>query len=262
MKSRLVCLIAAAVLSTAGDPAMASQEPFSHELWTRVLQRFVDDAGLVDYIALAADREDFDTYVQSVEAVSPRSHPQLFASRAEALAYYLNAYNALVFKGVLERGPEKKSVWRGLVSGYSFFVGMKVTVGGEKTSLKALEDDVVRDEFEDPRIHAALNCASISCPRLPRHAFGAATLEAELDAAVREFVNDPRHVQVEAGSAKVQLSKIFDWFSSDFLAEEKRLGRASSNLIDYVNRYRSPDAQIPNGYSIGFLPYDKGINQQ
>ncbi len=262
MKSRSTCLLTAVLLGTMGSSAMAESEPFLHDTWTRVLQRFVDDQGQVDYVALAADRSEFDVYVRSVEAVSPRSHPQRFPAREDALAFYLNAYNALVFQGVLERGPEKKSVWRGLVSGYSFFVGMKVTVGGEKMSLKALEDDIVRGEFDDPRIHAALNCASIGCPRLPRHAFQPATLEAELDAAMTEFVNDPRHIQIDAASGKVRLSKIFDWFSSDFLDEEKRLGRASSNLVDYVNRYRPSAGQIPSDYTVGFLPYDKGINQQ
>ncbi|MEM7581898.1 MAG: DUF547 domain-containing protein [Acidobacteriota bacterium] len=241
---------------------MAEPEPFSHAVWTEVLQRFVDDEGLVDYAGLAADRGDFDQYVGAVEAVSPKSHPERFSGRDEALAYYINAYNALVFQGVLERGPETKSVWRGLISGYAFFVSMKVTVGGEKISLKALEDDIVRAEFQDPRIHAALNCASIGCPRLPQEAFDPATLDAQLDATMQEFVSDPRHVAVEAKSRRVRLSKIFDWFTDDFLDEEKRQGRPKANLIDYVNRYRSPDSQIPRDYSIRFLPYDKGINQQ
>lgn len=246
-----------AMTATAEEP-----EPLSHAAWTEVLQRFVDDRGLVDYVGLAADRETFDRYVRSVETISPRSHPELFPTREAALAYYVNAYNALVFKGVLARGPEDRSVWRGLVSGFTFFVAMRVEVGGEKTSLKALEDNVIRGEFEDPRIHAALNCASIGCPRLPREAFDPEKLDAQLDQAMTEFVSDSRHVRIEAESKTVFLSKIFDWFSDDFLSEEKWRGASDPNVLDYVNRYREPGAQIPRSYKITFPDYDKAINKQ
>lgn len=246
----------------AAVAAPASAEGFSHADWTAVLARFVDARGYVDYEGLARDRAVFDRYVASVETHSPVSHPALFPSRGEQLAYYLNAYNALVFKGVLARGPEKESVWSGLISGQKFFVGMKVKVGGEAMSLKKLEDDVVRAGFMDPRVHAALNCASVGCPRLPQKAFEAATLDAELDAAMREFVAEERNCRLDPAKKTVQLSKIFDWFSDDFLDYEKRQGNAKPNVIDYVNRYRAAEAQIPRDYRIDFPEYDKRINKQ
>lgn len=131
-----------------------------------------------------------DSWLARLARQGPKSEPSLFPERNDRLAYYVNAYNALVFQGVLSRGPEKESVWKGgLFSGYSFFVSMKVRLDGETWSLKALEDDLIRKGFADPRIHAALNCASIGCPRLPREAFVPEKLEAQLDAAMREFVN-------------------------------------------------------------------------
>ena len=117
--------------------APASSIPFS---WEAVLQEFVDARGFVDYEGLAARRAGFDGYVATVEATGPRSDPDLFPSRNDKLSYYLNAYNALVFKGVLARGPEEESVWRGAISGYNFFAKMKITVGGEEMGLKKLED--------------------------------------------------------------------------------------------------------------------------
>ncbi len=195
----------------------ATAEPF-HARWTAVLSRFVDDRGQVDYAALAKDRGDLDAYLARLASEGPRSTPAAFPGRNERLAYYLNAYNALVFDGVLKRGPERESVWKGgLISGYSFFVRMKHRLDGVEVSLKALEDDTIRKEFADPRIHAALNCASRGCPRLPREAFSPSTLDAALDAAMTEFVSEERNVRIDPVSRTVFLSKIFDWFEKDFL---------------------------------------------
>lgn len=243
-------------------PPAAAGEPFSHQDWTAVLEQFVDDRGLVDYDGLAADRASLDRYVQALESVSPTSHPERFPTREDRLAYYLNAYNARVFHGVLARGPEKVSVWSGLISGLSFFVRMKIILGGESMSLKHLEDDLIREPFQDPRVHAALNCASISCPPLPRRAFDPQQLDAQLDAAMRGFVADPRNCSIDADRRTVHLSKIFDWFAGDFLGYERARGNARPTIIDYVNRYREPDAQIPAGVKVKYFDYDKGINRQ
>lgn len=248
--------------SATGAEGENATMTFSHQLWTETLQSFVDDQGLVDYEALARDRAGFDRYVSQIETQGPVSDPERFPRREDRLAYYLNAYNALVFQGVLSRGPESVSVWRGLISGLNFFVRMKITVGGRVMSLKKLEDDLIRKGFQDPRVHAALNCASISCPRLPREAFEPDRLDDQLDAAMQEFVNDPRHVRVELASRTVFLSKIFDWYAGDFLDDEKARGRDRPTLLDYVNRYRDGDAQISRELSVKFLDYDKGINKQ
>jgi hypothetical protein len=247
------------VLRLDGATATAS---FSHDDWTSVVERYVDETGLVDYEGLAGDRAALDRYLDEVHRISPRSNPERFPTRNDALAYYLNAYNALVFEGVLSRGPESKSVWRGFISGHAFFVRMKITIGGEKTSLKKLEDKTIRKDFADPRIHAALNCASIGCPRLPRKAFDHRRLDEQLDAAMREFVADERHVRFDANARTVHLSKIFDWFKDDFLDHERANGHEKPRLIDYVNRYRAPGAAIPPDSRVRFLKYDKQINRQ
>lgn len=260
---RPLAMIAFAALTAL--PALAA-EPFPHAEWTQVLQKFVDQRGYVDYRALAKDRALLDRYLARVERTGPQNQPALFPDRDHQLAYYINAYNALVFKGVLARGPEKESVWTGGLlpgqTGYAFFVGMDVMVGGEETNLKALEDDVIRAGFQDPRIHAALNCASRGCPRLPRQAFEGATLDQQLDAAMREFVAEARNVSVDESAKTVTLSKIFDWFAADFIAHEKRNGNPGGTVVDYVNRYRPAGARLPRGYAVRFFDYDKRINQQ
>ena len=260
---RILSLAAGLALAMGpGARAAAGSETFSHADWTAVLERFVDERGLVDYRGLARDRAVFDRYVATVERASPKSDPRLFRTRDDALAYYLNAYNALVFKGVLARGPEDETVWTPFGTGYSFFSAMEVRVGGERTNLKRLEDEVVRAEFQDPRVHAALNCASMSCPRLPRKAFEGRTVDSELDAAMREFVGESRHCAVNSGKKTVMLSKIFKWFAEDFLAFERRQGNADSSILDYVNRYRAAGLKIPRDDAVSYLEYDKRINKQ
>jgi hypothetical protein len=253
------------LVALLASPALAA-EPFSHAEWTQVLQRFVDARGNVDYSGLAKDRALLDRYLVRVRKVGPQNRPELFPDRDHQLAYYINAYNAQVFAGVLARGPEKKTVWTGGLlpgeTGYAFFVGMDIEVGGVETNLKKLEDDVIRAGFEDPRIHAALNCASRGCPRLPRQAFTGEALQAELDAAMREFVAEPRNVTIDAAQRTVTLSKIFDWFADDFLAHEKRQGNPGGSVVDYVNRYRAAGAKVPEGFAVRFADYDKRLNAQ
>lgn len=257
-------MVVAALLGFVSVPAGgAESDLFSHDLWTRVLERYVDDRGMVDYVGLQADRAELDRYVENLGRISPENQPERFPTREHRLAYWINAYNALVFEGVLARGPEDESVWSGMVSGLTFFGLQKFTVGGRVMNLKSLEDDYIRKPFEDPRMHAALNCASIGCPRLPRRAFDAATLDADLDAAMAEFVADERNVSVDRDRKTVSLSKIFDWFEEDFVRYETEVkNNWDGTVLHYINRFREPDAAVPLDYRIRIRPYDKRINKQ
>lgn len=252
-------ILAAALVAAA--PAGAA-EPFSHDAWERVLEEHVDARGFVDYRALANDRADLDRYIARLRAASPESSPDLFPTRDHELAYYINAYNAWVFWGVLDRGPDIDSVWGLFGTGLSFFSGMDIELGGRETDLKELEDDVIRADYRDPRIHAALNCASVSCPRLPREAFTGPELDAQLDAAMHEFVTDPKHLEVDRGAKTVRLSKIFEWYAGDFLAHVREKGVRDPSVIDYVNLYRGDAGEIPRTYQIEYMEYDKGLNAQ
>ena len=258
----LLLAILASGTTVAGAGIANPDREFDHSDWATVLERFVDDEGYVDYSTLAADREALDRYIRSIETTSPDSDPERFADADAELAYWINAYNAQVFLGVLDWGPDIDSVWSGLISGRNFFVKRKITVGGERMNLKSLEDDIVRARYQDPRIHAALNCASIGCPRLPREPFLGATLDEQLDAAMKEFTRAEKHVRIDAAERIARLSKIFDWFEDDFIGFLKREGVEDPTLLDYVNRYRTEDGEIPDGFDIRFLDYDKGLNRQ
>lgn len=261
---RAIAVVAAAsALGALVSRPAAAASKFSYEDWSKVLGKYVNEKGYVNYEALAKDRAELDRFIASIEKTGPQSSPESFPTKNDKLAYYLNAYNAQVFKGVLARGPEKESVWKGgLVSGYSFFVGMDIVVDGKKTSLKSLEDNMVREGFKDPRVHAALNCASKGCPRLPQVAFDPEKLDQQLDAGMTEFVGEKRNCTVDDAAKTVTYSKILDWFEKDFLGYEKANGNASPNQTDYVNRYRGTNPKVPRDYKIKFFEYDKSVNKQ
>jgi hypothetical protein len=250
----------ALALALVSGPAFGAG--FSYDDWSKVLGKYVNEKGYVNYDGLAKDRAELDRFLAAIEKQSPRSSPDLFPTKADKEAYWINAYNASVFKKVLGRGPEQKSVWGGGLLGIAFFTEKDVLVGGETTSLKKLEDEDVREQFADPRVHAALNCASKGCPRLPQTAFLPEKLDQQLDQGMTEFVGEARNVTVDDAAKTVMLSKIFDWFSKDFKNYEKTHGNPDGNQVDYVNRYRGSNPKVPKDYKVKFFEYDKSINKQ
>jgi hypothetical protein len=255
----LICLI---VFVAPIDQAYAGNTGYDTVSWSRVLEKFVDERGYVNYQGLSENRNDLDHYLDMISKSGPQSNPELFPTVQHQLAYFLNAYNALVFQGVLSRGPEQSSVWSGFISGLNFFVRMKVQLDGETTNLRNLENDIIRDRFKDPRIHSALNCASISCPRLIREPYLPETLDSQLDSAMKEFVSNSSNVFVNLSNKTVFVSEIFDWFEEDFTDYEKSQGNPDPNLLDYINRYRSSTDRIDREFSVRYIEYDKGINNQ
>jgi hypothetical protein len=216
------------------------------------MSRFVDEQGRIDFDALAANRGGLDELVAWVERVSPATMPELFPRRADVLAYHLNAYNALAMRAVIDAGVDDG--FAGFFKRQRFFRLRKVTVGGRSMSLASYENDVIRP-LGEPRVHFALNCMARSCPRLPQAPFRADELEAQLEAAAREFLNDARNVRSDAAAREVWLSSIFDFYTEDFAADGKR-----ESLLDYVNRYR--DEPVDRAFAVRFIPYDWSLNRQ
>jgi len=214
--------------------------------WERVLDRFVDDRGRVAFRELATDRAELDAFVSFVAEVAPWSHPELFPAEADRLAFHINAYNALSMSGILGAGiPEDLD---GAFRRLAFFKRTKYRIGGREMSLHAYENEVIR-AFGDPRIHFAINCMSVGCPRLRRQSYRAERLDDQLEAAAREFFNNELHLRANSGRRRVELSSILKWFKEDFIE-----GSNTRSTIVYVNRYRSQP--IPADYSIKYISYD------
>jgi len=141
---------------------------FDHHLFTNVLRQFVGEQGRVDYAQLKANPNTLNAYLAQLAEVSPESQPELFPTRADQLAYWINAYNAFVLKGVLDKYPIT-TVWQADVG--LFFKRRRFVAGGKRYSLDDIEHRILRARFGESRIHFAINCASASCPVLPAAAF-------------------------------------------------------------------------------------------
>jgi hypothetical protein len=239
--------VRAPLVEPTAQAAFAVAPPY--DAWARVLEKFVNADGQIDFAGLAKDRADLNKFVAYVYAVSPRNAPQQFPTPAHVLAYHINAYNALSMYKVIDVGiPETNAGIRKVF----FFAFGKVQVGGEPISLYDYENKIIR-VIGDARIHMALNCMSVSCPRLPRDVFLAATLDSQLDRETKKFFAEARNMTVDDATKTVKLSEILKFFTDDFLINDK-------NLIAFVNRYR--DKKVPEDYAVTFFEYDWTINRQ
>ncbi|MGA8278482.1 MAG: DUF547 domain-containing protein [Rhodanobacteraceae bacterium] len=220
-------------------------------LWGDVLKHYVNADGYVDFKGLEADHAELDRYVAWVGEVGPQNHPDLFPTRDDKLAYYLNSYNAIAMWKVLKAGVPHAL---GFFDRQFFFRHDTITVGGQDYTFTSYEADVIR-KLGDPRVHFALNCMSESCPRLPREPFVADGLDQRLDQLAQKFFAEPRNVRLDAADKTVHFSEILKFYTDDFLAK-------APSLIAYANRYRAADAQIPADYAVEFIDYDWTIIRQ
>jgi hypothetical protein len=238
----------AGVMKADEAAVKAAPKPFPTDAWDALLKKVVDAEGRVDYAKI--DKAALDALFAALAASSPKSNPDLYKSKSDKLAYWINGYNVAVWKNVLSRLPKLKSVDDEKVS---FFGLTKFSFGGLELSLHALENDVVRKEFGDARVHMALNCASGGCPKLPNYAFTGAKLEQQLSNEARRFCNEKRNVDYDPAQKTVKLSKIFDWYKDDF-------GKAPDKVITWINNYRAADAKIPTDAKISYVDYDWHLN--
>ena len=231
-------------------PASMAKDPPSHQAWTVLLQKYVDEKGMVDYKAFLKDREQLKNYLQLLEENPPSEQ----WSEAEKLAYWINAYNAYTIDLVLEHYPLKSIKDIGSIIQIPFVNSpwdiKFIEIGGKQYDLNNIEHNIIREEFEEPRIHFALVCAAVSCPKLRREAYTAKELEAQLEEQTKAFLAKPERNKI--GSKGVKISKLFDWYQGDFTKE--------GSLIDFLNQYAP--VQIKEGAEIDYMEYDWRLNEQ
>lgn len=230
----------------------------------RLLGRFVDSRGWVDYAGIKAEPSELRRQLALLREISPESHPGMFPDREDRLAYWINAYNALVIAGVVNAYPATSV--KNIHPQPGFFKVFHV-VGGKSLSLDDIEHNIVRKRFGDPRIHAALNCAAASCPRLRPEIYRPARLDSQLDAAVRDFIRDPEHVSIDRDNRTLVLSKILDWFEGDFTGWYKRAfkvndARMTDYLILHLGEKDRVYLQSRPQIAIRYLPYDWTLNDR
>lgn len=223
-------------------------------LYQGVLADHVKSNGRVDYAALKRDGR-LSRFTKQLAEVSPDSHPALFPDRGARLAYWINAYNALVLESFAREYPEKRTRLKGLLGKAHFFYRMKHTIGGQNRSLDHIETESIRKAFGDPRIHFAIVCASESCPWLSSGAYTAGNVERKLDEETRRNFEQDRNFRLDEGKREIWLPRIFDWFKEDF-------GSGPKDALAFVARYRPAErARLESGsWKIRYFDYDWSPN--
>ncbi|MCB0643451.1 MAG: DUF547 domain-containing protein [Phaeodactylibacter sp.] len=209
-----------------------------HSIWDGLLQQYVSSSGKVNYKGLKNQKSTLDSYLNELKNYPPAGD----WSRAEQMAYWINAYNAFTVKLILDNYP---------VASITNLHGGKpwdhkwIELGDKTYTLNNIENDILRPKYKDARIHFAVNCAAKSCPPLHNRAFTAANLESTLNSQAKAFINNSTYNSITSKS--IEVSKIFDWYAGDF-----------GNLISYLNQYSS--TQINAGSKIQFKEYDWALN--
>lgn len=226
-----------------------------------VLGRYVNEAGYVDYQAWSQDISDttlINALVEAFAGFDPDNHDDFFASQDAALAHYINAYNIFAIHEVLQRYPVDTIRPTTLfIPERSFFTGKRYQLWNDMVSLDELENEIIRADFAEPRIHFAINCASFSCPKLRPEAYVPERLDAQLDEQARQFVNDPERNQFDPNTNTARVSKIFDWFAEDF--------EDVGGVADYLVQFAAGDALAvlsSEDVRIEYMPYDWKLNSQ
>ncbi len=259
MRRKIQTVVLNTLLIFSSAAGFARSSDFEHDAWERVLTQSVNERGEVDYASLKRSPADLETYAAALAKDSPDSSPGLFPNRDAELAYWINAYNASVVKGVIDHYPTRSV--RDIKRAYGFFLRLHYRLGERSFTLRALET-MIRRRYQDPRVHFALNCASRGCPRLPQQVFNGLTLDRVLDEKVREFIADPEKVRIIGN--KVEVSSIFKWYEKDFVqAVRAKRHQPSAGFLDYITLYAKPElAASFSGKKIGFLDYDWKLNDQ
>jgi hypothetical protein len=247
--------ITAALFFAVPLPGANAPAPPDVAAFDRILKSYVLDNGTVKYAELKAGLDPLARFVQQIGAVSPDSHPALFLSRAHKLAYWLNTYNALVLWAMAREYPEKKDRLSSLIGRYRFFMRTKFKVGGRDLSLNEIETNSIRKQFQEPRIHFAIVCASRGCPWLSREAFTGERLEEQLEARARLFLNQERNIRVNRAQREVTLSQIFEWYKQDF-------GDSTERVLAFIAKYRPGDGSElrQERWKLRYIDYDWRIN--
>lgn len=249
MKQLLILLFTCSLLTACSNAQQGNSIAPTHEKWSALLQKYVNNKGVVNYKGFKADAAKLDAYL----AILSKQKPGKNWSRNETLAFWINAYNAFTVKLILDNYPVKSI--KDLNPGVSVIFVNTVwdkkffAIGGDKMSLNNIEHGILR-KMKEPRMHFTIVCASVSCPKLLNTAYKAATLDNQLNQAAKDFLADPSKNQVSKTAPK--LSKIFDWFSGDFSIN-------GQSKIEFINQFTP--TKIDNAARISYLDYNWNLNE-
>jgi hypothetical protein len=231
------------------NKVLSDSKPISHNIWNSILKNYVDDKGGVNYQEIQKDSLRLNQYLKIVSSNHPNDKNW---SKNEQLAYWINAYNAFTVRLIIRSYPAESirdiagsipfinSAWD-----YEF-----ITIENQSYDLNDIEHGIIRTYYSEPRIHFALVCAAISCPKLRNEAYQAEGLQDQLQEQAVDFINDKSKNTINNEFAEV--SKIFMWYNSDFTEDME--------LWEYLNKYSI--IKLKANSEIDYADYEWLLNEQ
>ena len=262
MDARLTRVSALLVLALWLGDGAAQGFDHEHKAWNALLKKHVvlldgGKASQVRYGGFQQDRAALKSYLQSLSNVTQQEFDAW--ARAQRMAFLINAYNAFTIEKILTRYPDIRSVWDfGKIFGNPFRDRF-FTLLGQKASLDQIEHETLRKPgaYDEPRVHYAVNCASVGCPMLREEAYVAGRLDAQLEEQAMRFLSDRSRNRYDAASGALEVSRIFDWFKEDWPSREQYFARYAAILADDPGHQKL----IASGkVRIRFLEYDWALN--
>ena len=245
-------LLSAAGVSSQGQPTKEvtgnltsttanSAVNIDHSQWTTLLKKHVDSEGMVDYKGFQKDEKMLDAYLDMLATKDPNND----WSVQELLAFYINLYNAQTVKLIVENYPTKS-----IKDLDSPWTKGRARVDGRELSLGGIETGILR-KMNEPRIHFAINCASISCPKLLDEAYTASKINEQLEKVTVDFINGDKN---DISANEAELSSIFKFYPDDWKVDGK------VNITKYINQYST--TKLNPSADLTYKEYDWGLNEQ
>jgi hypothetical protein len=223
----------------------------------------------VDYAALRRDRAGLDAVVEQL--AEPEAGLVRQWSRAEQLAFWINAYNLFTLRAIVDHYPIRSAMFtlqprNSIRQIDGVWTTLRWKAAGRTVTLDDIEHKILRPDFKEPRVHFAINCASVGCPPLAAEPYRASTLDAQLDASARRYLAGARGLRIEGATLRV--TKILEWYGDDFVARfapdatgaADRVERAIRGVVERFGPPAAADLARKPSTRIRFLDYDWSLN--
>lgn len=250
--------LATDVLLGSPTPNTVPADEIDHSIWNELLSTYVDGRGMVDYTSWKTSTKNVQLLDQYINHLSSATFASTTADDVK-LAYWINAYNAVTIKGILREYPTSSiRNHTARFYGYNIWKNLKLHVDGGKYSLDDIEHKVLR-KMGEPRIHFAIVCASIGCPRLLNEAYTSDRIDEQLAMNARDFFSDHDKLRYDVKKRTVSVSPILKWFGEDFGSDQSARLRT---IAPYLPNQQVRNLAESGNVRISYLDYDWDLNDQ
>jgi hypothetical protein len=262
-----VITIAVGLILSGCNNAKAEIFDPNHAIYNGLLKDFVKD-GLINYAGLKQNPGRLNQYLENLSRISKDEFTSW--NENEQLAYLINLYNAATLKLIIDHYPVDS------IKDIGWFLKGPwdqkfVELFGDTITLKTLEHEIIRKDYDEPRIHMALVCAAMGCPTLRKEPYVGEKLEAQLDEDAKKFLNNKKGLQIDRREKTVSLTSIFKWFGEDFVNKYapksgfEGFNKTEQAVLNFSSRYLPEEEQAylrVGKYSIKYLDYDWSLNER